>query len=402
MSDRMKTDSTTLPPLPNSKNVSAAPIRGRDSPDMESTRETRTQLKKRPQTIHDFLPPGAPDTQPSSTTEPIKPILQLYPIRTVVVDGTLIRTGSSRGSGSVVSLAPSKSSASDNLSGLDSFSNSFNGKAAGVRWLHVAPVSESSDTTTDQYVNSGSKQSVSTSVSGLSTSFNGSMLRSMGALRDPNVSPPHVHFLNPAEGSQDIIPTTVSYQTEFKDHVAELSDQALVGTSHGSTLPAPFEKNGSRVSSRRSSIVAMQPPDGRKMVVTSRRNSLAPSWHSKGRRRSNSSIKSSGSASVHTEGVGFDREVLPSEYNLNQLPAEPSIPHINSDYYDYVRLSQKVGSLNFIQKLDSTEVLWTNRTKKVKLIGRYLIGEQIGKGSFGKPARLGCIGLIQYSPTNDN
>jgi hypothetical protein len=146
----------------------------------------------------------------------------------------------------------------------------------------------------------------------------------------------------------------------------------------------------------------MQPPDGRKMVVTSRRNSLAPSWHSKGRRRSNSSIKSSGSASVHTEGVGFDREVLPSEYNLNQLPAEPSIPHINSDYYDYVRLSQKVGSLNFIQKLDSTEVLWTNRTKKVKLIGRYLIGEQIGKGSFGKPARLGCTGLIQYSQTNDN
>ena len=56
----------------------------------------------------------------------------------------------------------------------------------------------------------------------------------------------------------------------------------------------------------------------------------------------------------------------------------------NSDYYDYLLLCQRHASQNFIIKMESSELVYANATPTVKIIGPYILGGKIGKGSFGK------------------
>ncbi|KAJ1556501.1 hypothetical protein HK096_000470 [Nowakowskiella sp. JEL0078] len=52
----------------------------------------------------------------------------------------------------------------------------------------------------------------------------------------------------------------------------------------------------------------------------------------------------------------------------------------NADYYDYLMLCQRHASNNFIHKIASSDVVWQEKELKVKMIGPYLLGSQIGKG----------------------
>ncbi|KNC96972.1 CAMK/CAMKL/LKB protein kinase, variant [Spizellomyces punctatus DAOM BR117] len=67
----------------------------------------------------------------------------------------------------------------------------------------------------------------------------------------------------------------------------------------------------------------------------------------------------------------------------------------NPDYYEYLMLCQRHASSNFIHKIDSSEVVWKNEAAQVKMIGRYLLGDQIGKGSFGKVKEGLCSETLQ-------
>ncbi|KAJ3152062.1 Serine/threonine-protein kinase stk11 [Irineochytrium annulatum] len=67
----------------------------------------------------------------------------------------------------------------------------------------------------------------------------------------------------------------------------------------------------------------------------------------------------------------------------------------NPDYYEYLLLCQRHASSNFIQKIDSSEVVYTTPETIVKMIGPYLLGDQIGKGAFGKVKEGICSETLQ-------
>ncbi|KAJ3107137.1 Serine/threonine-protein kinase stk11 [Phlyctochytrium planicorne] len=67
----------------------------------------------------------------------------------------------------------------------------------------------------------------------------------------------------------------------------------------------------------------------------------------------------------------------------------------NPDYYEYLLLCQRHASSNFIQKIDSSEVVYGPQETVVKVIGPYVLGDQIGKGAFGKVKEGLCTDTLQ-------
>ncbi|KAJ8270074.1 hypothetical protein GJAV_G00110040 [Gymnothorax javanicus] len=54
------------------------------------------------------------------------------------------------------------------------------------------------------------------------------------------------------------------------------------------------------------------------------------------------------------------------------------------EHMDYVTGSDLMGMDAFIHRIDSTEVIYQPRCKRAKLIGKYLMGDLLGEGSYGK------------------
>uniref|UniRef100_A0A4W5KUT8 Protein kinase domain-containing protein n=1 Tax=Hucho hucho TaxID=62062 RepID=A0A4W5KUT8_9TELE len=52
------------------------------------------------------------------------------------------------------------------------------------------------------------------------------------------------------------------------------------------------------------------------------------------------------------------------------------------EHMDY--LENHLTMDTFIQRIDSTEVIYEPRRKRAKLIGKYLMGDLLGEGSYGK------------------
>ncbi|KAJ3024877.1 UNVERIFIED_CONTAM: Serine/threonine-protein kinase stk11 [Siphonaria sp. JEL0065] len=67
----------------------------------------------------------------------------------------------------------------------------------------------------------------------------------------------------------------------------------------------------------------------------------------------------------------------------------------NQEYYDYVMLSQRHASSNFITKIGSGEIDYGTPETVVKIIGPYVMGEQIGKGAYGKVKEGLCSETLQ-------
>ncbi|XP_057189796.1 serine/threonine-protein kinase STK11 isoform X2 [Triplophysa rosa] len=51
---------------------------------------------------------------------------------------------------------------------------------------------------------------------------------------------------------------------------------------------------------------------------------------------------------------------------------------------DYLTENELMGMDTFIHRIDSTEVIYQPRRKRAKLIGKYLMGDLLGEGSYGK------------------
>ncbi|KAI9143865.1 kinase-like domain-containing protein [Paraphysoderma sedebokerense] len=64
------------------------------------------------------------------------------------------------------------------------------------------------------------------------------------------------------------------------------------------------------------------------------------------------------------------------------------------DYFTYL-LSRKFSSSNFIQKMDSRDVVFGMETKEAKMVGPYMMGELIGRGSYGKVKEGLCSETLQ-------
>ncbi|EGF79689.1 hypothetical protein BATDEDRAFT_35228 [Batrachochytrium dendrobatidis JAM81] len=67
----------------------------------------------------------------------------------------------------------------------------------------------------------------------------------------------------------------------------------------------------------------------------------------------------------------------------------------NNEYYEYLMLSQRHSSSNFIQKVDSSEIIWASKSMPLKMVGTYLLGDKIGKGAFGKVKEGVCSETLQ-------
>uniref|UniRef100_A0A9J7ZPP9 Protein kinase domain-containing protein n=1 Tax=Cyprinus carpio carpio TaxID=630221 RepID=A0A9J7ZPP9_CYPCA len=53
-------------------------------------------------------------------------------------------------------------------------------------------------------------------------------------------------------------------------------------------------------------------------------------------------------------------------------------------HLDYLTESELMGMDTFIHRIDSTEVIYQPRRKRAKLVGKYLMGDLLGEGSYGK------------------
>ncbi|TPX67165.1 hypothetical protein CcCBS67573_g07583 [Chytriomyces confervae] len=93
----------------------------------------------------------------------------------------------------------------------------------------------------------------------------------------------------------------------------------------------------------------------------------------------------------------------PEHSNTDQVPgtaeaAETCLAPLrdeNSDYYDYVMLSQRHASSNFITKIGSADLDYGTPETVVKIIGPYILGDQIGKGAYGKVKEGLCSQTLQ-------
>jgi Protein kinase domain len=65
------------------------------------------------------------------------------------------------------------------------------------------------------------------------------------------------------------------------------------------------------------------------------------------------------------------------------------------EYLEYLELSQRHDSTNFIHILDSSEGLWERKAISLKVIGTFLLGDKIGKGAFGKVKEGVCTETLQ-------
>ncbi|CAB1314005.1 unnamed protein product [Coregonus sp. 'balchen'] len=54
------------------------------------------------------------------------------------------------------------------------------------------------------------------------------------------------------------------------------------------------------------------------------------------------------------------------------------------EHMDYLENHLTMGMDTFIHRIDSTEVIYEPRRKRAKLIGKYLMGDLLGEGSYGK------------------
>ncbi|KAJ3260002.1 Serine/threonine-protein kinase stk11 [Boothiomyces macroporosus] len=119
--------------------------------------------------------------------------------------------------------------------------------------------------------------------------------------------------------------------------------------------------------------------------------------------RNNSNSKPSIN-NLNKSGESFGRPVsLISLKKLNQIrESTPNLvvdeipqPAMNSEYLDYLMLQQRHSSCNFIQKIDSNEIVWETKQTQIKMLGPHLVGGKIGKGAFGKVKEGICADSLQ-------
>ncbi|KAL2911672.1 hypothetical protein HK105_208880 [Polyrhizophydium stewartii] len=72
------------------------------------------------------------------------------------------------------------------------------------------------------------------------------------------------------------------------------------------------------------------------------------------------------------------------EQQEQSMPVVEGQQVASNEYYEYLMLTQRHSSSNFIHKVDSTEIAWETKPLPLKMVGAYLLGEKIGKGAFGK------------------
>jgi hypothetical protein len=84
---------------------------------------------------------------------------------------------------------------------------------------------------------------------------------------------------------------------------------------------------------------------------------------------------------------------------LNQIiEKESQVPALEIDkpeYNEYLAIQQRHSSSQYIQKINSDELIWEVKNSEIKMLGPYLMGGRIGKGAFGKVKEGICSDSLQ-------
>ena len=54
------------------------------------------------------------------------------------------------------------------------------------------------------------------------------------------------------------------------------------------------------------------------------------------------------------------------------------------DHFDFMHDDDALDSALFIHRVDSNDIVYQPRRRRAKLIGKYLMGDMLGEGSYGK------------------
>ncbi|KAJ3084332.1 Serine/threonine-protein kinase stk11 [Rhizoclosmatium hyalinum] len=106
-------------------------------------------------------------------------------------------------------------------------------------------------------------------------------------------------------------------------------------------------------------------------------------------------ISGNGGGSSRREATPQHSKREDDDEEMQQQQLRPTLREENPDYYDYVMLSQRHASSNFITKLGSQDIDYGTPETIVKIIGPYVMGEQIGKGAYGKVKEGLCSETLQ-------
>lgn len=54
------------------------------------------------------------------------------------------------------------------------------------------------------------------------------------------------------------------------------------------------------------------------------------------------------------------------------------------DHFDFMHEDDVLGAAMFIHRVNSNDIVYQPRRRRAKLIGKYLMGDVLGEGSYGK------------------
>lgn len=72
---------------------------------------------------------------------------------------------------------------------------------------------------------------------------------------------------------------------------------------------------------------------------------------------------------------------MDSEENISNLDSDIQLSTSNNDF-EYSGWINDVGT--FFHRVDSNQIIYETKRKKCKMIGKYVMGDLLGEGSYGK------------------
>jgi hypothetical protein len=110
------------------------------------------------------------------------------------------------------------------------------------------------------------------------------------------------------------------------------------------------------------------------------------------------SITTSG-ANLMRSTVSLRRSSTRKQIDSNEKNSSNQIVNVPDstvvDYNEYLMLQNRHSSSNYIQFMNSSDLIWETKPLPVKIVGTYLKGAIIGKGAFSKVKEGLCINTLQ-------
>jgi hypothetical protein len=182
----------------------------------------------------------------------------------------------------------------------------------------------------------------------------------------------------PNPGIEKSFKRSVSFQSkiDLNDIKRIIQKNSIDNIEHQNSIPKLRESIRSSMASNNSLELKLYP---RKSVSKSRDIVVIPQDD-----RKNEMIRPISAISLKKLNQIVEKEVVMDD-----------VEQRNQEYNDYLAIQQRHSSSQYIQKINSDELIWQVKTTEMKMLGPYLMGGRIGKGAFGKVKEGLCTDSLQ-------